>query len=204
MGIILKEEKCDNILKEINNEIKAKLNGINKDIEKIVKDLNNKIINMFEEVNKEIMNFSLVQLSLQLPSKLDSYLFSEKGDKNNNSNLMEKIYSEIKCVKNLSKIYGIKGFGNYIKSSFSNYHYIINNIDILLQNFLKTMDTISKLLIDKLIKYIKEIIDYINKAYSLPSIKFTNEQSTIWEIEDYYCTIKSQIEQAKNYILKNI
>ena len=64
------------------------------------------------------------------------------------------------------------------------------------------MDYISLLLIDNLKRYIKILSHKLNIYYDMVSIKFENEQYDIWkEIADFYHSIKSQIEQAKNDIL---
>ena len=202
MEISLKTEKSGNILKKIDEEIEDKLNGIKKDIKKILDDIDNNISNIFEEGNNQIKEFSEGKMELQMPNKFYDYLLSEIGDKNNSSDLMEQLFIEIKCVKKLSKIYDIKGFGNFIKSAFSDYHYIINTIDILLQSFLQKMVYIPFLLNDNLMTYIDGLLHKINKAYDIVSTRFANQQENIWiEIADYYHSIKSEIEKAKNDIL---
>ena len=204
MKNILKNDKYKNILKNIDEELEDKQNGIKKELEKILVDINDKILNIFVEAGKEIYEFSEGKIELEFMNTFNDYLLYKIGDKNNNSNLIGQLLFEIKCVKNLSKIYNVKGFGNFIKSAFSDYHNIINNLDIILESSLEKMDYISSLLTDNLMKYIEEVFKFVNKACEIASIKFTNEQITIWkEIVEYYYKIKSQIEQAKNDILKN-
>ena len=204
MKTILKNDKCKNILKNIDEELKEKQNGIKKELGKILADINDKISNIFEKGKKEIYEFSEGIIELKFNCAFNDYLLYKIGDKNNSSDLMGQIFLEIQCVKNLYKIFEIKGFGIFIKSTFNDYHYIINNINIMLECSLKKIDYISSLLTDNLTKYIEKLIKFLTKAYDVASIEFTKEQNKIWkEITEYYYSIKSQIEQAKNDILKN-
>ena len=107
--------------------------------------------------------------------KFNDFLLSEIGDKDN-SNLLEQIFFEIKAAKSLSKICEVKGFGNFIKSTFSNYHYIINNIDIIQKSFIEKTEYIVGLLEGKLKRYIEGLSHIINKACDIISIRFANEQ----------------------------
>ena len=143
-------------------------------------------------------------LGIKLNNTFNDYLLYEIGDNNSSSDLMGQILFEMKCVKNLSKIYNVKGFGNFIKSAFSDYHYIINNIDIILESSLEKIDYITSLLTDNLEKYIEKMFKLLNDACDIASYNFTNEQKKIWkEIGEYYHSNKKQIEQAKNDMLNN-
>ena len=202
MENIIKKEKSENILKEIDIEIKEKQKIINDEIKKIIDNITKETADTFEEGNKQIMEFSDKTIRLNLLAKFDEYLSCEIGDKNK-KNLMRQLFLEINCVTDLSRIYEVKGFGDFIKSTFSNYHYIMNNIDIILSNIIKKMDYISLLLKDNLSRYIQGLYLNINKALDLASIRFTEKQSKIWkEIGDYYHSNKEQIIKAKNDILQ--
>ena len=146
-----------------------------------------------------------MEIQLKLISKFNYYLLNEIGD-NNNSNLMEQIFYEIKSAKNLSKIFYVKGLGDFFKSTFSDYHYVINIIDIILQRLSEKMKYILSLLEGYLRRYIDELSHTINRACDLVSIRFENGQNDsnyLKEISDYYQSIKSKIEQAKDDIIKN-
>ena len=202
MQNILKNEKSVNILREIDKEIEEKQNEINGQIKKILDNMTNSTVIIFEDGNKEISEFSGRKIQLKLLYKFDDYLSAEIGD-NNKSNLIGQLSLEINSLNTLSKIYEAKGFISYIKSTFSDYHYIINNIDIILANILKKLDYISSLLKGNLTRYIQSLYHVINKAFDLASLRFTEEQLKIWkEIGDYYHSNKTQIYKAKNDILQ--
>ena len=202
MQNILKNEKSVNILREIDKEIEEKQNEINGQIKKILDNMTNSTVIIFEDGNKEISEFSGRKIQLKLLYKFDEYLSAEIGD-NNKSNLIGQLSLEINSLNTLSKIYEDKGFISYIKSTFSDYHYIINNIDIILANILKKLDYISSLLKGNLTRYIQSLYHVINKAFDLASLRFTEEQLKIWkEIGDYYHSNKTQIYKAKNDILQ--
>ena len=189
-------------MKEIDKELEEKLNEMKDEIKKRLDNINNKVVNIFEEGEKQIMEFSEGTIVLELSEQFNNYLLAKIGDQNINSNLLEQLFLEIKSVQNLSKIYKIKGFGGFIKSTFSDYHYISNTIDILFESFVKKFDYISLLLSDNLLNYIQGLSHKVNIAYDRASIKFTNEQSEIWkEIADYYQSNKNKIENAKYDIL---
>ena len=173
-------------------------------MKKILSDINDKISNIFEDGKKEIYEFYEGNFELKYKNTYNDYLLYEIGDKNNSSDLIGQLLFEIKCVKNLSKIYSVKGFSNFIKSAFSDYHYIINNLDIILESSLEKMDYISSLLTSNLMRYIEELFKFLNNVCINISISFTeNEQARMKEIAEYYYSNKNQIEQAKNDILNN-
>ena len=204
LKINLQNDKYKNILKNIDEDLERKQNEIKKELGKILDDINNSIFNFFEKGAKEINEFSGNKIELKLMNTFNDYLLYEIGDKNSSSDLMGQILFEMKCVKNLSKIYNVKGFGNFIKSAFSDYHYIINNIDIILESSLEKIDYITSLLTDNLEKYIEKMFKLLNDACDIASYNFTNEQKKIWkEIGEYYHSNKKQIEQAKNDMLNN-
>ena len=148
-----------------------------KEIEKLLAVIDNTIDNIFEEGVKEIHEFSEGKIELKLINKFTDYLLYEIGDKNNSCYLIEQIFIEIKCIKNFSLIFDIKGLGDSIKSVFSDYHYILNNIDILLESISKKLDYISLLLTDNLKKYTAILFQLLNNDCIMASIKFTNEQT---------------------------
>ena len=205
MRIILKTDKSSKILNDIDNELETKLIKINDEIKKILDNITKVIESIFKEGQNEVNEFTEGKIQLKLLSKFTDYLLNEIGD-NNSSNLIEQIFYEIKSAKNLSKIFYMKGFGDFFKSTFSDYHFVINNIDIILERMSKKMKYILSLLEGYLAKYIEGLSHTINRACDLVSIKFANGQNDsndLKEISDYYHSIKNKIVQAKDDILKN-
>ena len=199
MKIILKTDKSSKILNDIDNELETKLIKINDEINKILDNITKEIESIFKEGQNEVDEFSEGKIQLKLISKFNYYLLIEIGN-NNNNYLMEHIFYDI------SKIFYAKGLGDFFKSTFSDYHYVINIIDIILQRLSEKMKYILSLLEGYLRRYIDELSHTINRACDLVSIRFENGQNDsnyLKEISDYYQSIKSKIEQAKDDIIKN-
>ena len=182
--------------------MKNEYNNLNEQIKGIINDFNQKIVDLFEERNKEINKLSKGKITIKLTRNFKEFLLHEIGDKNN-SNLNEQLFVEVKNINSLSKIYETKGFADFIKSAFSSYHYLLNNIEIILADFISKVDYLLVLLTINIEKYTEKILAIINKANDMVNISFTKKQLVIWnEIKSFYFSIKDKIEQTKNEIIK--
>ena len=198
----LKDNSFKKILNEIDNEMKNEYNNLNEQIKGIINDFNQKIVDLFEERNKEINKLSKGKITIKLTRNFKEFLLHEIGDKNN-SNLNEQLFVEVKNINSLSKISETKGFADFIKSAFSSYHYLLNNIEIILADFISKVDYLLVLLTINIEKYTEKILAIINKANDMVNISFTKKQLVIWnEIKSFYFSIKDKIEQTKNEIIK--
>ena len=199
----LKNNNCSTILNEIDNEMKNEYNNLNKQIIELLNNFNKKILDICEIGNKQINEFSEGKVKLPLIYDFKEFLLNKIGDKNNN-NIYNQLFIEIKSTKSLLKIYEIKGFSNFIKSSFSSHYYISNNIEIILGDFTTKVDYILNLLNINLQKFIDKILHIISVVNDMATIIFKDEQLLIWnDIKEFYFSIKNNIEQAKNELFKS-
>ena len=129
----LKTKSSSKILGEIDKDLENKLEDMNAMVITLLKDINNKTEIYFEEAGKEIKEFSEGKIILTLNRSFINYLLYKIGDKN--KNIYEQLNVELKSTKSIFKIYRDKGFSDFIKSSFSNYHYLINNFELMLNDF---------------------------------------------------------------------
>ena len=199
---ILKDNKCQNILNKIDEEIKIKLKDLNDKIRGIIEGFNKKTVDVFEEANKEIREFSQGKIKLELYTDFIKYLKKEIGLKNK-CDLYEHVFIEIKSDNSLSKIYESKGFINFLKSIVSNTSYLSNNFDIILNDFTEKVNYISSLIINNLDKYVKILLRLIRKAIEITTIQFSDEQLAIWkQIKTFYLSQREEIVQAKNKLIE--
>ena len=200
----LKNNSVKTILEEIEKEMAKRIKELSNNINAIIIDINNSIKKLFKEGNEYLDKLSEgKKTNINLIFNFSDYLLIEIGDKNKTS-ILDQIFGEIKKANNLSKIYTVKGFGNFIKSAISNKYYLKNNIEIILEESIAKTKYIISLLIDNLIRYIQSLLNMINKIYDFVSLNLTYEQSEIWKgIGDFYHSIKPQIEEAKIKLINN-
>jgi hypothetical protein len=200
----LKNNSVKTILEEIEKELAIRIKELSNNINEIIIDINNSLKKIFKEGNEYLDTLPVgKKTKMNLIYNFSDYLLIEIGDKNKNS-ILDQIFAEIKNAKNLSKIYEVKGFGNFIKSAISDKYYLKNNIEIILEESSTKINYIISLLNDNLIKYLQKILNMINKIYEFVSLNFTIEQKEIWKgIGDFYNSIKPQIEEAKIKLINN-
>ena len=104
----------------------------------------------------------------------------------------------------MNRIFNNKGFINWFKSVFYDYHYLINNIDIIIEVVVLNIDSNLSNIIYYLTRYIKKMLRYVSKKYILATNKFSKEQLEIWEeIGKYYKSLRGSIMYAKCKLCKN-
>ena len=198
---LLKDKDKITIIQEFQKEIQNKITKINEIINIIINNINSKIFEVAIKGKKDIDDFLERTISLNIKN-FEDFLLLKIGDKN--LDLSEQLYKEIKINNNYSQIFNDKGFIDFFKSAFSSYHYIRNNLDIIVNNLIKKLEYIIMLLNNYIESYIEEILDFFNKACELVTIEFKDDQSIIWkEIEDYYHIIKNKIENIQNELCEN-
>ena len=186
----------------IDQEIKNKLKDLNESIKYIIENVNINAKETFDKINKEVKEFSNEKIDLKIVNSFSEFILIKIGDKN--KNLYDQLFVEIKSSKSLSKIYDTKGFSDFFKSVFSDYHYLKNNINIIFDDFIKKKEYIFKLLNDNLIYYKKGLLHIIGKAFNIMTNKFTTEQlSILKEIEKFYQSIRNKILDTKNKLCQN-
>ena len=198
----LKKTNYKDILDNIDQEIKNKLKDLNESIKYIIENVNINAKETFDKINKEVKEFSNEKIDLKIVNSFSEFILIKIGDKN--KNLYDQLFVEIKSSKSLSKIYDTKGFSDFFKSVFSDYHYLKNNINIIFDDFIKKKEYIFKLLNDNLIYYKKGLLHIIGKAFNIMTNKFTTEQlSILKEIEKFYQSIRNKILDTKNKLCQN-
>ena len=198
----LQDKENKNILEEIIKEIESKLEKLNNEILEILKTINSEFLRLYKEGEEIIKNFDEEKVNLKKFPNFEEYLIYSIGDKNKGFD--EQIYKEIKSNIKLYDIYENKGLIDFIKSSFSDYHFLKNTVELLINNILKVVDNLIVMINDYMSIYIQRILHSINIAYDFITIEFSKEQSDIWEeIREYYKTIKDKIKLIVSEICNN-
>ena len=184
-----------NKLENIDNYIEDKIKKINNEINIILSNINLSSISLYEEYQKRINNFSGGKIDLKKISKFEDFLLSKMGA--GNQNIKSKICDEIIANTNLSNVYKSKGFKELVKSFFSKNHLLNNKIDILKDKLFGELESLLNNLNEHSRSYMQIILDTVNISLELSTIKFTEEQSIIWEeIGKYYNIIKNDIKKS--------
>ena len=182
-------DECKNSIKELYDNIVAIINNIDLNSSKIMEETL-KLIDEFSEEKKQVTITGFKQ-----------YLLEKIGDIN--KDLYSQLYKEISRFS-MNKIFSNKGFINWFKSAFYDYHYLINNIDIIIEVVVLNIDSNLSNIIYYLTRYIKKMLRYISKRYILATNKFSKEQLEIWEeIGKYYKFLRGSIMYAKCKLCKN-
>ena len=199
----LKTMDSNQFLKLIDKELEKNLGEMNKRIINLLNEINKKSITIFQEGCDKIKEFSKGKISLKMKENFFDYLINKIGDKD--KNIYSQIEIKIKSTRNIFKIYNEKGFSDFIKSAFSNYHYIINNIEIILNDFKFKANYIFNLITKNLVIYIRKLSNKLSEGVSLSTTQFTDEQLKSWqEVKEYYMLdIRKKIENTKNKLFNS-
>ena len=197
----LQENIYRQILNRIHNESENSIKLLYDNIIEIINNIDSSSIKLFEEIKNFINDFLQENKKFKFIG-FKSYILERMGDIN--KDLDSQIYHEILRFS-LNKIFDNKGFFSWLKSAFSDYNYLKNNIEIITDLLVANIDSILSNLIYYLNRYIKKILHFIKKYSILATNKFTKEQSEVWEeIGEFYKSLKGSIIYAKCQLCKNI
>ena len=197
---LLKTNNFKKILEVISNESKNSLKELYENIIRIINNIDLTSLKIINDTLKLISDFT----EGKMPKKIigfKQYLLEKMGDIN--KDLESQLYREL-SIFSMKRIFNNNGFINWFKSIFYDYHYLINNIDIMVNIIIINIDSNLSNIIYYLTRYIKMILKSINKKYILVTNKFTKEQLDIWkEIGQFYKSLKGPIMYVKCKLSKN-
>ena len=197
----IKQNKAAKILEIINNESKFSIGTLYENLKNIIDNIDLSTSKLLKEIIKLIYDFSKEKKELHFIS-FKHFLLNEMGDIN--KDLDSQIYRNISKFSYNRILYN-KGFIDWFKSIFNDYHYLMNYIDIIIDFIIINIDSNLSNIIYYLNIYIMNMLILIRKNYILVTNEFTKEQLDIWkEIGQFYKSLKGSIEYAKCKLCKNI
>ena len=200
----LKSKNYSIILEEINKELSYNLKGINVSIDAFInfnERQNMKLIEFIKEIIKELSLKGKKKLRIIL--KYDRYkLYMSKLLGNENKNFEEELIEELKnSCENSRSILFKKGIINWLNSLFSDYNYLDNIIDILIDTSSKSINSVFDLIKNESSHYFTKYLKKINLLVKSATMEFNVEQEKKWKkLCDSYEQKRKTINQIKNKI----
>ena len=194
----LESKDYNNILEEINNQIKTNLKGLNENILTFIQN-NEKETNELISVRKKIINqFSLKDYKIINPFNID--ICKKIG---NGNDLEEQLSTELKSSCNSFNILWKKGIKEYFNSLFSDLSYLENIVDILIDTSLKKINFILDLIEEESRIIINSNYKKISFLIKMACLEFTDEQKKIWEeLCDFYKDTRTKLINTKSNIIE--
>ena len=201
----LESKNYNDILEEINNQIKANLKGLNENVSKFIKaneiqaelilSLKQRIISKYslKDYFKSYKNKNKMLFNIDICKKIGS------GE----NDLEEEISGELKNSCNSLNILFKKGIKEFFNSLFSDLTYLENIIDILIDTSLKKINCILDLIQEESTNLINGYYKGIRFLIRMACSDFTDEQKKIWkELSKIYKEIRNNLIDTKSEILK--
>jgi len=176
----LKSKNYNQILEEINSEIKSKLENLASQIKSFI-DYNNEETSRIKSSAKRYIDFfSGRKNSLKNDFSFKNYIAKEISDKN--KEIDKDIYNEIETsCESLTNIFMKKGFKDWFCSLFSSKNYLQNIIDMMIDTFMSKIEYVFKVLQKNVKNYLNELIHLIDQNVNFVTMKFNDEQIEIWK-----------------------
>ena len=196
-------EQFQNIIEEINNEMKNNLNGLNTQISKYLEKYENECLNL-QSFADEIISSLSIKYNPLFNKSFKKYIINQLG--NENEDLEKQIFEELKnsCESSSSIFYNI-GFKEWLNSLLSYKSKCKNIIQMLIDTSLKKMDNTFKLIKEKSQNYLTDFLNFMEFVISSATIKFTEEQRKKWvELCNIYEKKKEEIIKIKDKIVKSL
>ena len=193
----LKSKNYKEIFEEINIEIKNNLEELIKKIIRFLDDCDLQALNIYSKTLTVIIDFSKTKINFPQLIRFKEQFSKVFGNKE--KDLAEEIFKEIKISNNsLNLVFKEKGFTKWLSSLFSNYKYLINISEIVLNTFINKIEYILRTMNEEYSRYINNLIDTINIITNSTTIQFTEEQEKTWdELNDLYKDIRSNMIDIK-------
>ena len=173
---------------QLKQKIESYLNKYNSDSKKI-------IIETIKELSKDYYSKGTINLAGNYVF-FKSY-FSEKFDL-----IIQNLSKEIKyeiIVNSTGSILYNEGFFNYLQSLYSDYHYLYNNINIIVDKYLTKISNIFELIKSSFKDYIDEIIHSIKITIS--DLMINKRKLSIFnELYEFYRKKREEINKIINDI----
>jgi hypothetical protein len=200
----LKSKNYSIILEEINKELSSNLKGINASIDAF--------INFNQKQNEKLIKFKneiFMELSLKDKKKykiihkygnFKAYMSKLLG--NESKNFEEELIEELKnsCENTRSILYK-KGIINWLNSLFSDFNYLDNIIDILIDTSSKSINSIFNLIKNEANNYFITYLKNINLLVKSATLEFNEEQEKKWK---KLCNSYEQRRKKFNQIKKKL
>ena len=193
----LESKNYEQILEEIDNEIKINLKELNEQIKNFFDESEKQPLKLYNEASSIIQKFSDGKVNFpELSTFRDKFA---KVFGNQNKNIDEQIFNEIKIAsKDMDKIYEKRGFTEWIFSFIFSDNYLKNAYDIILDTFIDKINYILKLIIEEYEDYINHIKTLINANVKSICIQFNKDQKKFWDtLSTTYEEIRSSIIDIK-------
>ena len=193
----LESKNYEQILEEIDNEIKINLKELNKRIKDFFDETEKKPLELYNEANSLVQKFSDGKVNFPELSSFRDKFAQVFGNKN--KNIDEQIFNEIKIAsKDMDKIYEKKGFKEWIFSYIFDDNYLKNVYDLILDTFTNKINYILKLIIEEYEDYINHIKNLIKANVQSTCVQFNKEQKKYWDtLSTTYEDIRSSIIDIK-------
>jgi hypothetical protein len=194
----LKSKNYNQILEEINDEVKSKLGNLKMQITEFINYNEEETLKIKSTAKRYIDYFSGRKNSLKNEFNFKKYISKEIGDENRE--LDEEIYNEIKSsCESSTNIFMKKGFIDWFRSLISSKKYLENIIDIMIDTFMNKIEYVFKVLQKNVKNYLNDLILLIDQNVSLVTMKFNDEQLVIWKsiCQNYEETRKIIFEKLK-------
>ena len=179
----LKSKDYSSILEEINKELSSNLKGINISISNFI-NYNEKQyekLNIF--VNKIIEEFPFMKKKKYIIRKYRNFRFYMSNLLGNkNKNFEEELIEELKnsCENSKSILYK-KGIISWFNSLFSDFIYLDNILDILIDTSSKAINSIFDLIKKESNNYLSLYLRKINLLVESATLEFNDEQEKKWK-----------------------
>ena len=193
----LESKNYEQILEEIDYEIKINLKELNEKIKNFFDESEKKPLELYNEANSLTQKFSDGKLNFPELSTFRDKFAKVFGNKN--KNIDEQIFDEIKIAsKDMDKIYEKKGFKEWIFSYIFSDNYLKNVYDLILDTFINKINYILNLIIQEYEDYIEHIKNLIVANFKSTLIQFNKEQKKYWDtLSTTYEDIRSSIIDIK-------
>jgi hypothetical protein len=194
----LKSKNYNQILEEINDEVKSKLGNLKMQITEFINYNEQETSKIKSTAKRHVDYFSGRKNSLKNEFNFKKYISKEIGDENRE--LDEEIYNEIKSsCESLTNIFMKKGFIDWFRSLISSKKYLENIIDIMIDTFMNKIEYVFKVLQKNVKNYLNDLIRLIDQNVNLVTMKFNDEQLVIWKsiCQKYEDTRKIIFEKLK-------
>jgi len=176
----LKSKNYNQILEEINSEMKSKLENLASQIKSFI-DYNNEETSRIKSSAKRYIDFfSGRKNSLKNDFSFKKYITKDIGDEN--KEIDKDIYNEIETsCESLTNIFMKKGFKDWFCSLFSSKNYLQNIIDMMIDTFMSKIEYVFKVLQKSIKNYLNDLNHLIDQNVNFVTMKFNDEQIEIWK-----------------------
>jgi len=176
----LKSKNYNQILEEINDEMKSKLGNLASQIKDFINYNNEETSKIKTSAKWHIDGFSGRKNSLKNDFNFKKYISKDIGDEN--KNLDDDILNEIKhSCESLTNIFMKKGFKDWFYSLFSSKNYLENIIDMMIETFMSKIEYAFNVLQKSVRSYLNDLNRLIEQNVNSVTMKFNDEQLVIWK-----------------------